>query len=127
MIGLELARIAARTSLDLLRGRGRRQPIAGKIHRDVVRRVGDDRVLNVLGHVDQHRPGPAGTGQVKGLLDDPCDVPGILDQVMVLGDRPGNLDHRRFLKRVGADDVPGNLAGDGDQAARNPSWRRPGR
>ena len=60
-------------------------------------------------------PGPAGPGQVKRLLDDPRDVLGVLDQVMVLGDRPGDLDHRRFLERVGADDVPGNLAGDGDQ------------
>ena len=63
-------------------------------------------------------PGPAGTGQVKRLLDDPRDVPGVLHQVMVLGDRPRDLDHRRFLKRIGADDVPWDLAGDGNQRNR---------
>ena len=63
-------------------------------------------------------PGPAGAGQVKRLLDDPRDVLGVLDQVMVLGDRPGDLHHRRFLERVGADHVPRNLAGDGDQRHR---------
>ncbi len=52
---------------------------------------------------------------MKGLLDDPRDVPGILNQVMMLGDRAGDLDHRRFLKRVGADDVAGHLASDRDQ------------
>ena len=52
---------------------------------------------------------------MKRFLDDPRDIPGVLNQVMMLGDRPRHLDHRRFLKRIGADDMPGNLAGDGDQ------------
>ena len=42
----------------------------------------------------------------------------LLHQVMMLGDRAGDFDHRRFLKGIGADDVGGNLAGDGDQGNR---------
>ena len=115
MIGLRLDAIAARTS-SILRADGRRrQPVAGKIHRHVVDRVGNDRVLNVLGNVDQHRPGPARPRQMKRFPHDPGDVLGVLDQVMVLGDRARHLHHRRFLERVGADHVPRNLAGHGDQ------------
>ena len=33
---------------------------------------------------------------------------------MVLGDGAADLDHRRFLERVGADDLRRHLAGDGD-------------
>ena len=43
---------------------------------------------------------------------------GVLHQVMVLGDGPADLDDRRFLERVGADDVRGHLAGDGDERQR---------
>ena len=94
------------------------QAVAGQVHRDVVVGVGDERVLDVLGHVDQDRAGPAGAGDVERLLDDPGDVAGVLHQVMVLGDRPADLDHRRFLERVGADDVGRDLAGDRDDRQR---------
>ena len=106
MIGSRAGLDRGQHVLNLLERRRGGQPIAGQVHRDVVSRVGDQGVLHVLGHVDQHRPGPAGTGQMKRLLDDPGDIPGVLHQVMMLGDRPRNLDHRRFLKRVGADDMP---------------------
>ena len=100
-------------------GRGRRrQAIAGEVHRDVVIRVRDGGVLDVLGDVDQHRAGAAGRGDVEGFLDDPRDVLRVLDEVMVLGDRPADLDHRRFLERVGADDLGGDLPGDGDDRQR---------
>ena len=118
MIGFLLARIAARTSRILAARRRRRQAVAGQVHRDVVVGVGDERVLDVLGHVDQDRAGPAGARDVERLLDDPGDVPGVLHQVMVLGDRPADLDHRRFLEGVGADDVGGDLAGDRDDRQR---------
>ena len=63
-------------------------------------------------------PGRPVLRQMKRLLDDPRDILGVLDQVMMLGDRPGDLHHRRLLECVGADDVPGNLAGDGHERHR---------
>ena len=63
-------------------------------------------------------PGRPVRGDVERLLDDPGDVAGVLHQVMMLGDRPADLDHRRFLEGVGADDVGGDLAGDGDDRQR---------
>ena len=42
----------------------------------------------------------------------------VLHQVVVLGDRAADLDHRRFLEGVGADDVRGHLAGDRDDRQR---------
>ena len=54
-------------------------------------------------------------------------IPRCAYEIMVLGDGPAHLDDRRFLEGVGADDGGADLAGDGDDAARNPSWRRPGR
>ena len=55
---------------------------------------------------------------MKRLPDNPGNVFRVLHQVMVLGDCAGDLDHRCLLKRIGADDVPGHLAGDGDQRNR---------
>ena len=106
--------IASTTSRSWDSSGARREPVAGQVHRRVEVGVAEDGVLDVLGHVDQHRAGPAGAGDVEGLLDDPGDVPGRLDEVMVLGDRPADLDHRRLLERVGPDHAGGHLAGDGD-------------
>ncbi len=77
--------------------------------------MGDDRVLHVLGDVDQDRAGPSRAGHVERLLDDPGDLAGVLDQVMMLGDRARDLHHRGLLERVGADDVARHLAGDRHQ------------
>ena len=55
---------------------------------------------------------------MERFLDDPGDVAGVLDEVVVLGDRPADLDHGRFLEGVGADDVRGDLAGDRDDRQR---------
>ena len=118
MIGLRLALIAASASRTFSAGGGRREAVAGQVHRHVVVGVRDERVLDVLGHVDQDRAGAAGAGDVERLLDDPRDVAGVLDQVMVLGDRPADLDHRRLLEGVGADDVGRDLAGDRDDRER---------
>ena len=75
-------------------------------------------VLNVLGNIHQDRAGPAGVREMKGFLHDPGDVPGVLHEVVMLGDRPGDLDHRGFLEGVGADDVRRNLPRDRDQRNR---------
>ena len=103
---------------DPLGRRRRRQPITRQVHGDLVIRVRDEGILDVLGDVDQDRPRPARTGQVERLLDDARHIAGVLHQVMMLGDRPGDLDHRGLLERVRADDVGGHLAGDGHQRDR---------
>ena len=94
-------------------GRGG-QVVAGEVHRGVEVGVGDEGVLDVLGDVDEDGAGAAGGGDVEGFLDDAGDVAGVLDQVVVLGDGATDLDHGGFLEGVGADDLRGNLAGDGD-------------
>ena len=43
------------------------------------------------------------------------DVLGARDEVVMLGDGPADLDDRRFLEGVGADDRRADLAGDGDE------------
>lgn len=55
--------------------------------------------------------------EVERFLDDPRGRR-ILNQVVVLGDRAGDLDHRCLLKRIGADHVPRHLAGDRHQRDR---------
>ena len=52
---------------------------------------------------------------MKRFTHDSGDILGVLYQVMVLRDCTRDFHHRRFLKRVGADHVPRNLAGHGDQ------------
>ena len=63
------------------------------------------RQLHVLRHVDQHRARPAGGGDVKRFPHHAGNVVDVGDQVMVLGDAAADFDDRRFLERIGADDV----------------------
>ena len=56
---------------------------------------------------------------MKRFPNNPGDVLGVLNQVMVLGDRARHLHHRRFLEGVGADHVPGNLARHGDSGTES--------
>ncbi len=87
--------------------------VARQVHRRVP--VGNNRiVLQILGDVDDHGAGPARAGDVERLLHHAHDVFGPLDEVMVLGDSPADLDDRRFLERIGADDAGADLARDGD-------------
>ena len=96
------------------RGDAAVEAIARQLQRGVVVRHGLH-VLHVLGNVDQHRAGPAGRGHVERLAHDPGDVADVGHQVMVLGDAAADLDDRRLLKGVGADDRRAHLAGDGQQ------------
>ena len=64
--------------------------------------------------VDEHRARSAGRGDVERLADDLGQVGGVLDQVVVLGDRDGDAGDVGLLERVGADDGRGNLAGQDD-------------
>ena len=77
--------------------------------------VGGLAELDVLGDVDDHRSRPPGGGDVEGLVQHPGQVCRVLDQVVVLGDGPGDADGVALLEGVGADQVGGNLAGDDHQ------------
>ena len=48
-------------------------------------------------------PGPTGGGDVERLADDAGDVRRLGDQLVVLGDRPGDADRVALLEGVGAD------------------------
>ena len=74
--------------------------------------------LDVLGQVDEHRARPAGGGQIEGLLDDPGQIPHVLDQIVVLGAGAGDADDVHFLEGVVADQRGGHLAGDDDHRHR---------
>src|SRR5690606_27629013 len=65
--------------------------------------AGELRQGDVLGNVDEHRSGPAGGGDGERFVDDAGQVPGVLDQVVVLGDGPGDADDVRLLEGVGPD------------------------
>ena len=80
------------------------------------RRVRPGVIVDVLpphvhAHVDQHRTGATGLGDVHGLRDDLREVVGLLDQVAVLDDRQGDTDDVGLLEGVRADarraDLPG--------------------
>ena len=56
-----------------------------------------------LGMSSSTGPGPAGGGDVERLADGPRDVGRRGDQLVVLGDRPGDADRVALLEGVGAD------------------------
>ena len=72
-------------------------------------------LLHVFGQVNEHRAGPAGLGDVKGLFDDAGNVVDFGDQVAVLYHRQGHAVDVGLLKRPFADHRLGDLAGNGDQ------------
>ena len=60
-------------------------------------------VGDVLGEVDEHRPGPARGGHVEGGGHHTGDVVDVLDQPVVLGDAHGDAGDVALLEGVGAD------------------------
>ena len=70
-------------------------------------------LLDVDRHVDEHRAGAAGGGDVKGLLDDAGDVVGVFHQVAVLGEGGHRAGDVHLLEDVPAQQMAGHLAGDG--------------
>ena len=83
--------------------------------------------LDVLRDVDDHRPRPAARRDVERLVQHARQVLDALDQVVVLGARPGDADGVALLERVVADQVRRHLAGDADDRDRIASARRSGR
>ena len=74
-------------------------------------------LLDVFGHVNYHRAGPAGLREVKRLLHDARNVVHVRDEVAVLHNGQGYADDVGFLKRAAADHVLVDLAGDGNERA----------
>ena len=72
----------------------------------------------VLGEVDVDRAGAAGLREVEGLGDDPRDVVGVPDQVVVLGHRQRDAGDVDLLERVLADQRAGHVAGQRDHRDR---------
>ena len=71
--------------------------------------------LDILGHIHQHRPGAAGSGDFKGPGQHFQELGGGADQEVVLGDGQGQAVGIHLLESVGADQGLGHLAGDGHQ------------
>ena len=97
---------------DLLGVRAGDRAVAGQVQLGGpgVRRA---RLEGGLGHVDEHRAGPPGRGDVEGLGHDPRDLVGVGDQEVVLGDRHRDAADVGFLEGVGADGGGAHLTGDG--------------
>ena len=75
-------------------------------------------VQDVLGDVQQHRPGPARSGEQKGLPNGQGYVLGLHHELVVLGDRTGDADGVGLLERVRPDYGPAHLARDGHHRDR---------
>src|SRR5208283_4810870 len=67
---------------------------------------------DVFGDVDQHRTRTAGSGDVKRLVYDTRQVVDVLHQVVVLGSGARDAEGIGFLKRIGAHQLGGDLAGE---------------
>ncbi len=75
--------------------------------------VAGERALgNVLRHVDEHRTGTTGGGDVIGLAGDPWKRVGVLDQVVVLHHRNGDAENVGLLERILAEHPGHRLAAD---------------
>jgi len=71
-------------------------------------------LLGVLGDVDEDGAGAAGSCYLEGKADGGGDVFGAGDEEVVLGDGEGDAGDVDLLEGVGAEDLGGDLAGDGD-------------
>ena len=74
-------------------------------------------LLDVLGNVDQHRPGTVPPRQGEGLAHHFGNVGHLLYQGAALGNRPGDADDIHFLKGILAQQVRRHIAGDGNDGS----------
>ena len=74
--------------------------------------IGADPVLHILGNVHHHRTGAAGAGDLERRPQGRFEFARIGDQEHLLGAGRHDVEHRRFLERVGADGGPRHLAAD---------------
>ena len=95
----------------------RRRAPAGQVDLGRVGEV-DLGLLGVLRDVDEHGAGPAGAGDVEGVLDRLRQLAGIQDEPRMLDDRHRDAGGVGLLEGVGADQVRPDLAGDADERRR---------
>ena len=81
---------------------------------DVDGRVVALRLEDVLGDIDEDGAGASGGGDVEGFVDDLGELVEVLDEIVVLGAGAGDAEGVGFLEGVAADELAGDLAGDGD-------------
>ena len=128
--GIEDRALGIRHHVD---GRGDRALVAlGLRVVALMLRVGEAGVLalgelDVLGDVDDDRPGTAGARDIERLVQDARQGVHVLDEIIVLGARAGDADRVAFLEGVVADQMRRHLAGDADHRNGNPSAHRSGR
>jgi len=94
-----------------------RGPIAAHARLLGIGRLGGS-LLDIFGHIHQHRPRSTGPGDIKCGFQNRRKFVDILDQIVVFGDGAADAEHIRFLERVIADQMAGHLAGDGHQRDR---------
>ena len=73
---------------------------------------------HILRDINHHRAGATRARNVKGLLHGVSQITHILDQEVVLDDRPGNTHGVTFLECVSADGCHGSLSADHHQGNR---------
>ena len=73
---------------------------------------------DVLGNIDEHRTRAAALGDIESLMQNLRQILELLHQEIVLGGGARDTKGVGFLERVGADQLAGHLAGEGDQRNR---------
>ena len=69
---------------------------------------------HIFRNIDQDRPLPARTRDIKCLVDNAPKLSGPLHEIIVFGNGKGNPGNIRFLKRIPSKKGGGNLSGDGN-------------
>ncbi len=78
----------------------------------------DNRCAHILGNIDEHWARSAGTCNIECLLHNPPEICGILDEVVVLGDRHSDAGDVGFLEGVISQQVCRDLPGQCDYRYR---------
>ena len=80
-------------------------------------RIGESRLLqlHIHRHVNEHRPRPPGSGDVKGFLEDPTGIRRIFQKVAVLDEGFHHAGGVHLLKHVPPQQMGIHLAGNHDQ------------
>ena len=66
-------------------------------------------VQHILRNIDQHRPRPTGSGDVKCLMHNAAEIIHIFHQIIMFGGTAGDAHRVGFLKRVGTDQMRWHL------------------
>ena len=83
--------------------------ICAQIHFLRIFKPGNNRILNINGHINQYRPSPSCRSDVEGFFENTRNVVYIPDQVTVFYKRFRRTGYIRFLKHVGTDQFAAHL------------------